>query len=419
MSTSSRWIKTAILLLGMVVAIGGRPLTAADWPQFLGPNRNGISAETGLIDAWPAGGLKQLWRVDGGVGMSAVTVKDGVACTLIQVGGSQSVIALEAASGKTKWTTQVAKAYSNQMGNGPRATPAIAGNAVYVMTGDGTLAALKLSDGETIWSHNVFKRHGGKPADYGMACSPLVSGSVVIVTIGSPSATVVACDLKTGETKWTAGRGEAAGYSSPSVLKIGGKDQLVVFAGASAFAVDPASGKQLWRYAYVTAYDCNIATPLAVGGNVLISAGENHGSALLKIGSGSAVSEVWTSIGTRSVLRNEWQTSIQLGGHLYGFDNVGSAGPVTHLTCVKAATGERVWQQLRFGKGNLISADGKLFASTMKGEVVVVNATSDGFQELGRQTVLGRTRQAPSLSDGRLFLRDDKVIVCLDVRGAK
>ena len=351
--------------------------------------------------------------------MSAVAVKDGVACTLIQTGGSQSVLALEAGSGKTKWSTQVAKAYSNQMGNGPRATPAIAGNAVYVMTGDGTLAALKLSDGETIWSHNVFKRHGGKPADYGMACSPLVSDGLVIVTIGSPSATVVACDLKTGETKWTAGQGEKAGYSSPSVLKIGGKDQLVVFAGASAFGVDPASGKQLWKYAYVTDYDCNIATPLAVGGNVLISAGENHGSALLKIGSNSTVSEVWTSIGTGSVLRNEWQTSIQSGGHLYGFDNVGSAGPVTHLTCVKAATGERVWRQLRFGKGNLIAADGKLFASTMKGEVVIVSATPDGFQELGRQTVLGRTRQAPTLADGRLYLRDDEVIVCLDVRGKK
>jgi outer membrane protein assembly factor BamB len=252
-----------------------------------------------------------------------------------------------------------------------------------------------------------------------MACSPLVSDGLVIVTIGSPSATVVACDLKTGETKWTAGQGEKAGYSSPSVLKIGGKDQLVVFAGASAFGVDPASGKQLWKYAYVTDYDCNIATPLAVGGNVLISAGENHGSALLKIGSNSTVSEVWTSIGTGSVLRNEWQTSIQSGGHLYGFDNVGSAGPVTHLTCVKAATGERVWRQLRFGKGNLIAADGKLFASTMKGEVVIVSATPDGFQELGRQTVLGRTRQAPTLADGRLYLRDDEVIVCLDVRGKK
>lgn len=407
---------TVALLLGVVVATTGLQSTAADWPQFLGPNRNGISPETGLIKAWPKNGLKELWRVDGGVGMSAIAVKGDVACTLVQVGGQQRVIAFEAATGKTKWNEAVARAYSNQMGNGPRATPAIVGDSVFVLTGDGTLAALKLSDGKTVWSHNVFKQHGGKPADYGTACSPLVWKDLVIVTIGSPTATVVACETKTGKVRWTAGRGESAGYSSPAVLKVGGKDQLVVFAGASAFGVELTSGEQLWKYGYRTDYDCNIATPLSVGGDVLISSGENHGTALLKVGSGK-VSEVWTAFGTGSVLRNEWQTSIQLGEYLYGFDNVGSAGPVTHLTCVKAATGERAWQQLRFGKGNMIAADGKLFATTMKGEVVILKASPDGFLEIGRQAATDRTRQAPSLSGGRLFLRDDKQIVCFDVSG--
>jgi outer membrane protein assembly factor BamB len=115
-------------------------------------------------------------------------------------------------------------------------------------------------------------------------------------------------------------------------------------------------------------------------------------------------------------MRNEWQTSVLIDGHLYGLDNVGSAGPVTHLTCLKAATGERVWQQPRFGKANLIAADGKLLFSTMAGEVVMVRATPAGFQELGRKQVLGATRQAPALAGGRLYLRDDKEIVCLEIK---
>jgi outer membrane protein assembly factor BamB len=151
----------------------------------------------------------------------------------------------------------------------------------------------------------------------------------------------------------------------------------------------------------------------------LISSGENHGSVLLELverGSTFEVKEAWSSQGARSVLRNEWQTSILLDGFLYGFDNVGSAGPVTHLTCVNASTGERMWQQPRFGKGNLIAAEGKLFLSTMNGELVVVRATPKAYEEVGRATVLGSTRQAPALAAGLLYLRDDQHIVCLDVR---
>ena len=149
-------------------------------------------------------------------------------------------------------------------------------------------------------------------------------------------------------------------------------------------------------------------------GRVFVSCGENHGCVLLDV-SGKEPAVVWESQGTKGILKNEWQTAIQLGGHLFGFDNVGSAGPVTHLACIDLK-GNPVWQKARFGKGNLIAADGKLFLSTMKGELVVLAATPKGYEELGRKTVLGTTRQAPALSNGLLYLRDDKEIVCLDVR---
>jgi outer membrane protein assembly factor BamB len=156
-----------------------------------------------------------------------------------------------------------------------------------------------------------------------------------------------------------------------------------------------------------------------VGGNAFISSGENHGSAMLSLrpqGDRFEVGTVWKSQGGQSVLRNEWQTSILLDGYLYGMDNVGGAGPITHLACINAATGERAWQVPRFGKGNLIAADGKLFISTMKGELVIATASPKEYLELGRAEILGSTRQAPALADGLLYLRDDAEIVCLDVR---
>lgn len=408
---------------GLVLAIAltaGAPAggQAADWPQFLGPTRNGISSETGLLDKWPEGGPKVLWRVPGGVGMSGLAISGGRLLTLVQKDGQQFVLALDAATGKPLWQTPVASEYKNQMGDGPRATPAISGNQVFAFTGEGILAALDLNDGKLQWSHNVVEELKGKPAEYGMACSPLVVGEHVLVVAGAPGAAVAAYEMQGGKVAWKAGS-DPAGYSSPALLNVGGREQVVAFTGASAIGLAPNTGALLWRFPYATDFDCNIATPLAVDGKVFVSSGENHGSSLLsleKSGDEFAVKEAWTSQGAASVLRNEWQTSILLDGHLYGFDNVGSAGPVTHLTCINAATGKRVWQQPRFGKGNLIAADGKLWISTMNGELVLVRATPKAYDELGRGEFVGSTRQAPALAEGRLYLRDDAEIVCLDIK---
>jgi outer membrane protein assembly factor BamB len=134
---------------------------------------------------------------------------------------------------------------------------------------------------------------------------------------------------------------------------------------------------------------------------------------------GGTIGESWTSFGGQSVLRNEWQTSILIDGYLYGFDNIGSAGPVTNLTCIDAQTGEQVWLERRFGKGNLIAADGKLWMTNMDGELIIVRASPEGFEELSRATVLDQTRQAPALADGKLYVRDDAVIMCIDVSVAQ
>jgi outer membrane protein assembly factor BamB len=407
-----------IALAASAAAQSPKTPASGDWPQFLGPDRNGVALATGLLNTWPDDGPKEIWRATGGVGMSGLAVTSGRLVTLVQKEGQQWLVCLDAENGKPLWQTALAPEYKNPQGDGPRATPTIIGNRVLAYTGEGILVAANLSDGKVAWSHNVVTELRGKVADYGMASSPLVVGDLVIVIAGAPQACVAAYRLVSGERAWAAGD-DATGYSSPALLNVGGKSQLVVVTGSSALGLAPESGNILWRYPYKTDYDCNIAMPLAVEGHVLISSGENHGSVLLKLvpqGDKFTIEEVWQSQGTSSVLRSEWQTPILLDGHLYGLDNVGSAGTVTHLTCLKALTGERVWQQPRFGKANMIAADGKLIFSSMEGEIVLVGATPEGFQEVGRKQVLGKTRQAPALAGGLLYLRDDKEIVCLDMK---
>jgi hypothetical protein len=241
----------------------------------------------------------------------------------------------------------------------------------------------------------VVKEFGGEPADYGMACSPLVVDGLVIVSAGAKGASMVAYQAETGRLAWKSGD-DTAGYSSPALLTVGGRRQIVAFTGQSAIGLDPQAGEQLWRYPYSTDFDCNIATPIAVGDDVFISSGENHGSALLSLdrqGDVFQVNEVWKSFGRTSVLRNEWQTSILLDGYLYGLDNVGGAGPITHLNCVEAKTGKLVWQQPRFGKGNLIAADGKLFIATVDGELVATDLLGQAEHGANTPAVLVTTSE--------------------------
>ena len=425
---SPRHGASRVTCIGLIAAICGFTLwvSAADngssaesqWPQFLGPDRNVIARETGLMDAFPAGGPKQVWRVPGGIGMSGLVVSRDRVLTTVQQAGRETLIALEAATGKKVWQTPFATAYENAMGAGTRATPTIAGERVFVFSGDGQLTAFNWADARIAWSQNVLSELGGRQADYGMSCSPLVVGKLVIVTPGAPQAAVAAFDVTTGKKVWGAGS-DIVGYSSPALLDVGGRRQLVAYTGSAVIGLVPETGAILWRYPYETDFGCNTATPVAVNGNVYVSSGENHGGVMLRLvpnGERFDVAEAWSSQGTRSVLRAEWQTPIVVDGRLYGFDNVGAAGPVTHLTCIDGMTGERVWQKLRFGKGNAILAEGKLWISMFTGELIVVRATPKEFEELARADIGIATRQAPTLAGGRLYLRDNENIACFDVR---
>lgn len=395
-------------------------ISAADWPQHLGPSRTGHSSEKELIEAWPANGLKTAWKVPGGVGMSGIAVQDALAITLIQKAGNQYAVALDAQTGQTKWETSVGPEYTNAMGNGPRAFPALASGQAFVFTGQGILAALDLKTGKIRWRHNTIKEHQGTVADYGMAASPLVVGTSVIVTTGHEVGVAIAAyAIEDGEPQWQTTFSDSIGYSCPAFLEVAGEKQLVIFTGTHLRGLSTL-GDPLWKYEYITPYDCNIVTPQLIDGDIFISSGEDHGAVRLNItksGANYTIAEVWASQGRTSVMRNEWQTSILSQGHLFGFDNIGGAGPITNLHCIDAKTGQASWKVPRFGKGNAIAADGKLFISMMDGNVVIAKLSKDEYQELGRQKITRGTRQAPTLSDGLLLLRDDESIYAIDVSG--
>jgi outer membrane protein assembly factor BamB len=409
---------TSFLLFAGITSLVGQYANGDDWAQFLGPLRNGTSAEKDMIDTWPADGPKIVWRMPLGVSMSGVAVANLAACTMFQDESFQFVVCLNVADGKERWRTPVAPVFENAMGHGPRATPTVADGRVFAFTGEGILVALKADDGKLLWSVDVPKSLKGKPNEYGVSCSPLVTDSLVVVHSGTSSAAVSAFNIADGMFAWQAGKGNA-GYSSPVLMTLGGVTQIVSLTAAGAMGIEPASGKQLWAFPYPTEYDCNTASPVQLDDqHILISAAENHGSVILALGagkSGTTAESVWSSLGNDSQLRAEWQTPVIHDGHLYGLDNQGSAGPITNLVCVRLKDHKTMWQKNRFGKSNLILADGKLFLTTMEGEVVIVEASPEKFRELGRATIMEATRQAPALANGHLFVRDDKDVICINV----
>ena len=407
--------RTCLSVSALLVVLLSSLAPADEWPGFLGSRRDGISQETGLIDAIPADGPKAIWRVPGGVGMSAVAVADGRAITTWNDAGKQWLVALDAATGKEAWKTPIGPAYENGQGNGPRATPTIAGERVFAFSGEGILVAVSHSDGKILWQVDAVGEAEAKPSDYGMASSPLVVAEQVIVHVGGESGAISAYGVADGKPVWKASAG-SAGYSSPTLLEIDGAKQIVSVTGTEVVGLRPGSGKELWRFPFETDFGCNTATPIVVDGGVFVSAGENHGSVLIDLGRDGdryAPQARWESLGPKSLMRNEWQTSIVVGDHLYGFDNVGAAGPVTHLVCLEAKTGREVWRKTRFGKGNMVWADGKLWITTFEGELVLARATPAGYEEIGRAELLGRTRQTLTIAGGRGYLRDDREVLCI------
>jgi outer membrane protein assembly factor BamB len=385
-------------------------LLAADWPQWRGPARDGVSAETGLLTAWPAGGPRLLWKVPGGGGYSCPAIAGGRLFTLVSRDKDEIVLCLDAKSGKELWTVRSDADRPDDFGSGPRATPTVDGDRVYTLGASGSLMCLQAADGKSIWSADILKQFSAENLRWGVSGSPLVEGDLLIVNSGGRGASCVAFDKKTGKVVW-AGHDDLAGYAAPTAITVDGVRQIVFFTGDAVLGVSPTDGAEHWRIPWKTSYDCNIATPVwsAKDKLLFVSSGYDKGCAAVRLAgkAGKVAAEIaWQS----RAMRNHHASCVLHDGKLYGFDGNGPAV----LKCLELTTGRTLWTDRSIGKGSLMLADGHLIALSEEGELALIAADPAGYKEKARCKPLDSLCWTmPVLSGGRLYLRNESEILCL------
>lgn len=385
---------------------------AGDWPHWMGPASNGSSPETGLLLDWPANGPKVIWKAPGGLGYSAVSVAGDRAFTIVQRGSDEVVLCLDAGTGKEVWQKKLGKGFNEKQGNGPRSTPTIDGKMLYVQSVNGPLVCLETATGKTVWEHNILSDFNVENVVWGLCASPVIDGDLVLAIPGAKDASAAAYDKNTGKLVWKSGS-DKAGYSTPTAVTVDGKRQAIFFTASMLRGVDSATGKELWNIPWPCDYDCNICTPLAVGNLLFVSSGEKNGCTLFKLSAAAPPKVVWESRGARSIMLNYWANSVVHDKYLYGLS--GEFNLRINLNCVELATGKLVWSKPNFGKGAITLAEGHLFITTKTGDLVLVPASPEAYKEKARVKMMGDNRTVPTIAGKKLFLRDTKNILCLDL----
>ncbi|HYO11956.1 MAG TPA: PQQ-binding-like beta-propeller repeat protein [Thermoanaerobaculia bacterium] len=397
-----------VLSLTLTLLAAG-PVAALDWPQFRGVNRDGVSVETGLPRSWPAEGPRVVWKRTIGEGYSGISVAGDRLYTMDSDGTTEYVLALEAGTGREVWRVPAGPKLIDDMGNGPRTTPTLDGGTVYAMGSHGRLLALKAADGAKIWEVDLVQTFGAKRPTWGYSGSPLIDGDLLILEVGGKDGRgVVGFEKATGKVRWGALDGDAA-YSSPVVMTIGGVKQYVVprRAGTQTVSLLP-DGTVHWTHPGPFSV---IATALFIPPDkVYVSGGDDAGAVLMRIkneGGKATVEELWKT----RIMKNHFNNAVLVGDHLYGFDNA-------TFKCLSVATGEQTWAQRGLGKGSLLAADGDLLiVLSDKGTLLLVQASPEEYRELARfQALEGKAWTAPTLANGRLYLRDQDEIVALEMK---
>ena len=401
---------TAVVTLSLSTAVSNRTLD--DWPQWRGPNRDGRSAERGLLQTWPAGGPPLAWQAKGaGEGYSSFAAADGRLITLGARGDREYVIAFDAASGKQLWATAHGRRFGNDRGDGPRGTPTVEGDRIYAFGASGDLSVLEASSGKVLWTVNVLQKFGGSNITWGLSESPLVLADRILVNAGGPQSSIVALNKKDGAVLWRS-QSDEAGYSSAVLHEGGGVREAIFFTGQRALGVDVADGRLLWSYDKVANGTANIATPIVRGNQVFLSSDYGTGAALLELTPGGGTVSAREVYFTRE-MRNHHASSVLIGDYLYGFSSA-------ILTAMRFDSGQVAWRDRSVGKGSVVFADGRLYLFSENGVAGLAEAAPDAYREHGRfQIKTGSlpTWAHPIVSGGKLFLRDQDTIYAYNVRG--
>ena len=397
----------------MLTALFGAAVSA-DWPQFLGPERNGIYRGPALAETWPAQGPRVAWRKTVGQGFAAPVVAGNRLIVFHRVGPQEIVEALDPLTGASVWRYPYPTTYRDDFGfdEGPRAVPVVADGIVYTFGAEGQLHAVNVATGQRVWSEDTMRRFNVPKGFFGAAGSPLVEGGRVIANVGGPKAGIVAFDAKSGQVQWTATTDQAS-YSSGVAATFPSGRRAIFLTRNALVGLDPATGTIAFRRNWQARANAsvNVASPLVVGDLIFVSAEYGPGAGVLRV-DGSNLVELWAS---DEAMSNHYATSVHRDGILYGFHGRQEFGP--SLRAVELRTGKVRWNQDQFRAGTVTLVGDRLLIVREGGEMILAPASPDGFKPIARAQILPATiRGYPAVSDGFVYVRNENTLVCLDLR---
>ena len=401
-----------MILVGAVCVLVMSTLTVADdWPQFRGLQRDGVSPETGLAKEWEESGPKEVWRKTIGPGYSAVSIVGDRLYTMyvVEIDGQDKevAVALSAKDGEEFWRTPLGDRFDNEFGDGPRATPTVSGDRVYVLDSRGTLAALETKNGSVVWSMNFIEKFEIELPNFGYSTSVVVDGDQVIVQAGGKDGNnYLGIDKDSGEIVWSRGSGPA-GYNSALPVQVGDKKRFVYVADGQLICIDEDGG-EVWAHEWPQGE--THAMPIRIPPDKLYLAGaEGVGARLFRVKEADGKGEI-ELLWEQPFMRNHFSSAVVHDGTIYGFDNA-------TLKAISVEDGKMAWGKRGLGKGSLIFADGHLVVLSDRGKLLLVEATSEGYEEEGSvQALEGLCWTAPAFADGRLYLRNHDELVVYDLR---
>jgi len=404
--------------LAAVACLGDESPTRRGWPQFLGPGRNGEYLDGQVNTRWTQDGPKKLWSIKVGEGFSSPVAVGGKCLLYHRIRDEAVLDCFELATAKPLWTFRHPTKYADDFGfeSGPRSTPAIVGQRVYLLDPQGLAHCVDLEGGSKVWSVDLAASYGAGKGFFGLSCSPLVRDGLVLLNIGgAPRAGIVALDADTGALRWKATDDEAS-YSSPVAADFGGKAAAVFFSRSGLVVAALSDGAILGTYPWRPRMSASVsaATPLVVGERVFLTSSYDTGAVLLERRAGR-FQPVWSG---QEGISSHYASVVHKDGWVYGFDGRQEMG--CDLVALRLEDGKVGWRKEGFGAGTVIRSGGTLLALTERGELVAVEASPEGFKEIARHQVLGsKVRSYPALADGLLLARDTRELACFDLRPAK